>query len=132
MTVYLLNETVLPCGADGFWEATALPLEFSKRIASKGFISAIGHSSTAEIMSQLLGVHVPVSRVQVAPVPGDKLLCFKLKKRVPEGAILSKKEINELGYEWVLMEYHKTIGATLDAAFAAQAAEIASLNQRVY
>jgi hypothetical protein len=132
MTVYLLNTTVIPCGADGLWEATTLPLEFAKRQASKGFVSAVGHESTAAIMSELLGRQVPVSRAQVAPVPGDKLLCFKLKKRVPEGAILSKKEINELGYEWVLMEYHKTIGATLDAAFAAQAAEIASLNQRVY
>lgn len=87
---------------------------------------------TAAIMSELLGVQVPVNRVQVAPVPGDKLLCFKLKKRAPEGVILSKSEINELGYEWVLMAYHKTIGAALDASFAAQAAEIANLNQRVY
>lgn len=99
---------------------------------SKNFVSAVGHESTAAIMSELLGVQVPVNRVQVAPVPGDKLLCFKLKKRAPEGVILSKSEINELGYEWVLMAYHKTIGAALDASFAAQAAEIANLNQRVY
>lgn len=132
MTVYLLNTTVIPCGADGLWEATTLPLEFAKRQASKGFVSAVGHESTAAIMSELLGRQVPVSRAQVAPVPGDKLLCFKLRRRTFEGQVLSKEEIEEWGYEWVLMEYHATVGAALDAAFAAQAAQIANLNQRVY
>lgn len=109
-----------------------MPLEFAKWNASKGFVSAVGHESTAAIMSELLGVQVPVNRIQVVPVPGDKLLCFKLKRRTPEGVVLSKEEIKQLGYEWVLMTYYKTIGAALDAAFAAQAAEIANLNQRVY
>jgi len=131
MTVYLLNTTVIPCGADGLWEVTTLPLEFAKRNASN-FVSAVGHESTAAIMSELLGKQVPVSRAQVAPVPGDKLLCFKLKRRTPEWVVLSKEGIEKWGYEWVLMTYHGTVGAALDAAFAAQAAEIANLNQRVY
>lgn len=60
------------------------------------------------------------------------MLCFKLKKRAPEGVILSKEEINKLGYEFVLMAYHGTIGAALNAALQAQADQIANLNQRVY
>lgn len=131
--LYLLNTTVIPSGADGIWQATTLPLASAALYAKHStYTSAVGHESTAEIMSELLKVEVPVNRLQVKPVPGDQMLCFKLKKRAPEGVILSKEEINKLGYEFVLMAYHGTIGAALNAALQAQADQIANLNQRVY
>lgn len=45
-----------------------------------------------------------MNRITVAPVQGDYLLCFKLKQRAPEGKILTVEELEELGYEFFLME----------------------------
>jgi hypothetical protein len=118
--LYLLNTTVVPCGADGIWKATTLQLESAKMNTSgTGWVSAVGHESTAAIMSELLGVEVPVNRIQVSPVPGDKLLCFKLKSRAPEGVILNREQIQQIGYEWVRLDYYGSIGAALDEEFRA-------------
>ena len=57
-------------------------------------------------MATLLGVDIPINRIQVSPEPGDRFLCFKLKKRAPEGVILSIQELEKLGYEWVVMSYY--------------------------
>jgi hypothetical protein len=136
--LYLLNTTVIPCGADGIWQSSTLPLESAKlnirdnRGVTTEWISAIGHESTAAVMSELLKVKVPVNRIQVQPAPGDKLLCFKLKGRAPEGVVLNQKQIEEMGYEWALMTYHGSIGAALDAQFKAQGNWLSALNQRVY
>jgi hypothetical protein len=116
MTVYLMNTTVIPSGTDGIWETRALPVE-AARLNLKDWVSAVGHDSTAEIMSELLGVDIPVNRVAVKPVPGDRLLCFKLKGRAPEGVVLDRQQLEKIGYEWVLMTYHGTVGAAIDAAF---------------
>jgi hypothetical protein len=98
----------------------------------KTYTSAVGHESTVEIMSELLKVPVPVNRIQVKPVPSDQMLCFKLKSRAPGGVILSREQINELGFEFVLMTYHGNLGAALDARFAEHADFLSNLNQRVY
>lgn len=82
--------------------------------------SAVGHESTAEIMSELLGYQILMNRIKVEPKPGDRLLCFKLKGRAPEGKILNKEEIKQIGYEWMLLVYHGSIGTALDATFQAQ------------
>ena len=117
MTVYLLNTTVVPSGTDGIWETRTLPVEAARLNLENGWVSAVGHDSTAEICSAVLGVDVPVNRVAVKPIPGDRLLCFKLKNRAPEGVVLNREQLEELGYEWVLMTYHSTIGIAVDAAF---------------
>jgi hypothetical protein len=114
--LYVMNTTVVPSGCDGIWEAIAIPLESAKLNLQEfsGWESAVGHNSTAALMGGLLGTTVPVSRIQVIPKPGDRLLCFKLKGRAPEGVILSKEEIEKIGYEWVLLLYHGTVGRALD------------------
>jgi hypothetical protein len=137
MTLYLLNTTVVPCGSDGIWDVKTLPLASAKSLLARTspattYTSAVGHESTAAIMAELLGVQVPVNRIQVTPALGDKLLCFKLKQRAPEGVILSAPEIEELGYEWVLMTYHGSIGAALDAKLSHQDNFINAVYNRVY
>jgi len=135
MTLYLLSESVVPCGSDGIWEIATLPLASAKSLLALSFFgvtSAVGHWSTAFIMAELLGAQVPVNRIQVTPVLGDKLLCFKLKQRAPEGVVLSVEEIEELGYEWVLMTYHGSIGAALDAKLSSQDKLINAVYNRVY
>ena len=132
--LYLMNTTVIPSNANGIWETKTLPLASAQVYVSqfKTYTSSVGHESTAEIMSELLKIRVEVNRIQVTPAPGDRLLCLKLKNRAPEGVILSKEEINELGYEFVLMTYHGTLGAALDAKFTEHSGFLANLNQRVH
>jgi hypothetical protein len=83
-------------------------------------------------MSTILRVTVPVNRISIIPQPSDQLLCFKLNQRVlKEGVILSKEQIKELGYHWVLMTYHGTIGQAIDAKLNYIEGYCDSLNQRV-
>lgn len=67
--------------------------------------SAVGHESTAAIMSEALQRGIPVNRIQIQPRSGDTILAFKLKKRAPEGAILTEEQIKEIGYEFVILKY---------------------------
>lgn len=69
----------------------------------QGFDSAIGHQSTAEILSELLGVSVPVNRQNYIQPPNSNAVVFKLKERAPEGAILSRPQIEKIGYEFGLL-----------------------------
>ena len=69
-----------------------------------GFISAIGHSSTADIMSTLLGLNVECNRITATQEPGQKAIVFKLLSRPEEGKILTLEEIKEIGYKFQLLE----------------------------
>jgi hypothetical protein len=54
-------------------------------------------------MSELLGVGVPVNRQQFAQEVEQLALVFKLNGRPPEGAVLTRQEIEEIGYSWKLL-----------------------------
>jgi len=61
--------------------------------------SAIGHAATAEVLTRLLGVDIPVNRQEFAQQVGQKALVFKLLGRIPEGVVLSSlEEIEAVGY----------------------------------
>jgi hypothetical protein len=115
MTNYLLSTTVVPNGGDGIWEIQTTTASAVKVNLTQNWVSAVGHESTATIMSEVLNIGIPVNRVPIAPRPGDKLFCFKLKGRAPEGVVLDLEEIEKMGYEWLVMTYHGTLGAALDA-----------------
>jgi Domain of unknown function (DUF1874) len=68
-----------------------------------GLLSAIGHESTAQILTELLDVPVAMNRIQFAQEVGQNALVFKLKGRPPEGKILTKEEIETIGYEFGLL-----------------------------
>jgi hypothetical protein len=104
--VYLMNTTVVPQGAYGTWEIAPVSLpEAQELLRREVFISAVGHQSTAEIMSDLLGQDIQSNRIQVRPDRGDRFLCFRILQRAPEGAILDREQIEQVGYEWCLMHY---------------------------
>ncbi len=65
--------------------------------------SAIGHAATAQIMTELLLQPVPVNRIEYSQQPTELALCFKLKQRAPEGAILTIEQIEAIGYEFLLL-----------------------------
>lgn len=80
-------------------QARSLVMSFGENVQS-----AIGHSATAAILTDLLGgPQVPVNRIEYRQMPGELALCFKLKGRPPEGAVLSIEQIEEIGYEFQLL-----------------------------
>lgn len=68
-----------------------------------GILSAVGHQSTADILTELLETEIPVNRIQFAQEVGQSAIVFKLKGRPPEGVILSREEIESIGYEFGLL-----------------------------
>ena len=96
-STFLLNSSVVPCA--GLWDVQSVSLAKAKIYADRpSLTSAIGHESTAALLSQLLEIDISVNRIVVAPAEGDTLICFKLKGRAPEGKILTVAELEELGY----------------------------------
>lgn len=97
--ITLLNTSI--CTTFGTYEY----FEYSKEAAQAlfhdwgyTFTSAIGHQSTAEILSELLAVDVPLNRIHYTQEKGQIALVFKLKNRPEEGKIFTKEEIEKIGY----------------------------------
>ena len=67
-----------------------------KEILSLPFTSAIGHTSTAEILSEILEKKIEANRIQIQLDKNDVLIVFQLLKRLPEGSVLDKNEIEKL------------------------------------
>lgn len=69
--------------------------------------SAIGHQATADILTELLGEWlggpVPVNRIEYQQNVGDVALVLKLKGRAPEGAILTREQLEAIGYEFKIL-----------------------------
>lgn len=72
----------------------------AKTILSRGFISAVGHKGTADMLSSLLEMEIPTNRISIKMEIGDVAVVFKLKERLPEGVVLSKEELEKLSFEF--------------------------------
>jgi hypothetical protein len=68
-------------------------LEEVKSLLQGGFISAVGHESTAGIISLLVGMEVPTNRIAIRLSHGDRLIVFQLGIRLAEGQVLSQDEV---------------------------------------
>lgn len=100
----LLNTSILTTA--GNYTLTDITLAEARQLASDNngnLDSAIGHASTAEIMTTLLGVDVPVNRQMFQQETAQRALVFKLNGRPEEGKILTAAEIEEIGYKFQLL-----------------------------
>jgi hypothetical protein len=95
--VYVLNTPVLP--NYGEYRFTRISVKEAKDLLNGGFVSAVGHKATAEILSSILGINIPENRVAISLEKGDIAVVFKLGVRLPEGKILSAEELRELNFE---------------------------------
>lgn len=108
MKLGLLNTSIMT--APGAYELHDVSLEYAKLIVTiyEGNLdSAIGHASTAEIMSTLLGVEIPVNRQMFEQQPGQSAIVFKLNGRPEEGKILTVEEIEKIGYKFQFLKRMK-------------------------
>ncbi|WP_069998036.1 YddF family protein [Cellulosilyticum sp. I15G10I2] len=103
LPVVLFNGTVAT--TNGIYSIKDIDVTSARNyIDQLGFISAIGHEATAEIMSELIGQEVPMNRIQFYQQVGQLAIVFKLKERPPEGVVLEKEEIKHIGYCLKVME----------------------------
>jgi len=73
--------------------------EVKETLRSVSFTSAVGHESTAAILSLLTGVEIPVNRIAINLSKEDRLIVFQLGVRLPEGAVLTADEVLALYQE---------------------------------
>lgn len=82
-------------------EARELVREFHQ--TGKAIQSAIGHQSTADLLTALLEIPVAANRMTFKQTMDDLALVFKLNARPAEGKVLSHVELEEIGYEFGLL-----------------------------
>jgi hypothetical protein len=86
-----------------------ITVEEAKRILQNGFINAIGHDTTAVILSKMLGMQIGMNRISIVLNPGDKIIVFQLMTgRLPTASELTESQLNEIiksgMYEFRLVE----------------------------
>lgn len=103
LPVALFNGTVAT--TNGLYSIDDIDINAAKKyIKEYGFISAIGHEATAEIMSIILDENIHMNRIQFHQEIGQKAIALKLKERPPEGTVLTRKEVEDIGYNLKIME----------------------------
>ena len=105
-TITVLNTPILT--KFGKYQYNEISLDRAREIAQQanGFnqlVSAVGHQSTCDILTKLLGVTIPMNRIEYKQEIGTAALIFKLKGRPEEGKILTVEEIEEIGYNFGLL-----------------------------
>jgi len=103
--LYLLSTGYIPVDLEKVKKVViaerVVSIQEAKQLLANGFISAVGHASTSEIMSQILGIPIQHNRQSVYLEPGDEAICFVLKQRPPEGKVLSEDELKQIGFYFI-------------------------------
>ena len=100
--VYLFNTSILTTYGEFKYEPLALR-DVKYITGAFGFVSAIGHQATAEILTELLDLPVSVNRVNHTQTASIAVIVFKLRGRPEEGKILSRAEVDTIGYDFGLL-----------------------------
>lgn len=73
-------------------------------LRSPGWISAIGHSGTAQLLTQLSGVEVCLNRISTRLEPDDEALVFRLLQRQQEGIELTLEAVRGMPHEYGILK----------------------------
>jgi len=90
-TLSMISPSLLAEGA--IIKASPISLGEVKALLKEGFVSAVGHESTAKVLSVLLGTEVPFNRAQISIKEGDVIVSFQFLIRLPEGKVLGEDEV---------------------------------------
>jgi hypothetical protein len=102
MQLAILNTSIVT--TDGTYTLESITPERAVELAATADLdSAVGHDSTAAILSTILGRKVPVNRQLFAQQPGQQALVFKLNGRPAPGVELSRQELEEIGFSFKLL-----------------------------
>ena len=104
--LYIVGTAMMP-NTVGTYKSNLISLQEAKELVKiEAFTSAVGHSATAELMSDVLNADIPLNRTRISLECGDKMLCFKMRPRLGEGVIIKSRDILEkIGYNFVLVSY---------------------------
>jgi len=103
--LYLTNSPIIPIsGEDLIVRAKEVSIEEAKELINREeWQSAIGHKSTAELLSIALEKEIPMNRIEIKIRKGDKILAFSLNRRLEEGKVITNiEELKQIGYKFVL------------------------------
>jgi hypothetical protein len=109
--IYLLNSLIVPVDFSKFEKVTVVMRratieEVKELLRTATWESAVGHESTALLLTKIIGIEVPMRRVAVNVKPGDTVVHFALKTRLPEGRVLSEEELRQIDYYFVISEVY--------------------------
>ena len=112
--LYILNSSTLPLksGKEYLIKAKEITVEEARDLLkNNNFVSAIGHESTAQALSNIFGINIPYNRIQIFLDDGDKLISIILKKRLEEGKVIKTvEELEQIGYDiWYFEVYENKI-----------------------
>ena len=100
--ITILNTSILT--TTGTFRLDDITLDEAKNLVHNNeILSAVGHKSTADILTTLLEKEIPANRIEYAQNVNEKALVFKLNGRPEEGKILTADEIQEIGYKFQLL-----------------------------
>jgi len=107
--IYIFNTLIVPCNFGSENEFTVRLKKVSREqvvelLKKNEFTSAVGHQSTAEVLTAILGIQIPMNRIAVKMNVGDVGIHFFLKQRLQEGAVLDKEELEKIEYDLILSE----------------------------
>ncbi len=101
--IWLLNAPVIT--AEGLFRSQKVSVaEAGRLVRQDGFESAIGHAETASLLSKLLGIACPMRRIEFQQSSGQRVLVFRLARRLEEGQVLhGRDEIEAIGYSLLMI-----------------------------
>jgi hypothetical protein len=71
-------------------------------LTNNDFISVVGHETTANVLSTLLGMNIQTNRMNLRLNEGDVVIIFQLNQRLPEGSVLNEEELTKLDFTFIL------------------------------
>lgn len=93
------------CTTAGLYRVSELSVEAARELIAKhGFESAVGHRASAEVLSSILQIEVPMNRVEYRQEVGQLAIALKMKVRPPEGQILTTEEMLKIGFGLQLLQ----------------------------
>lgn len=104
MVIGLLNASIVTPREGTIRQSRITLAEARELVAEHGYLSAIGHQSTADVLTELLSVPVALNRIEFEQHNGQMAIVLRLKSRPPEDAILSREDLEKIGFDLLLME----------------------------
>ena len=102
MRLAILNAPIIT--TPGNYTCVPIPLESARILVnSMEITSHVGHESTAELLSVLLEHPIKFSRKELRQRVGQMALVFTLNHRAKEGEVLSKKLLEEIGFQFMIL-----------------------------